>query len=192
MPTNKPKLFHLQWKETTEYSAIVETEWTAEEIQAHALSSEYSDDDGQPIWHHLIEEQILDPKDHVVSKDMEYVGAHRVDPLTRRADDLPRDKMIAIINNIREEMLRKPDLTTHQRIIDVFVHCGFDTRDEGVWGVLDCKGQWIVHNSSEDTARAFYEVNEGTWKLVSSIAKDNGGDEHFVTMDEREQNAPEL
>lgn len=192
MPTKTPKLFHLQWKETIEHSAIVETDWTAEEIQAHALSSEYSDDEGQPIWHHLIEEQILDPKDHVVSKDLEFVGAHRIDPLTITASDLPRDKMIAIIDNVREEMLRKPDSAFHQRLVDVFVQCGFDTRDEGVWGVLDCKGQWIVHNTSEDTARAFYEVNGGTWKLCSAITIDTNGSEHYVTMEEREQCAPAL
>jgi hypothetical protein len=196
MPTNKPKLFHVAWREILEHSALVETDWTTEEIQAHALSSEHAPegDEGRPIWQFLIEEQILDPRDHIVGRELELVNIERVSPLHVSAESLPRDKMIEIVNAVREALLREKTPDTCRRIFDVFVQAGLDPTDEGVWGVLGANAEggaeWLVHLTSEGTARSFWEANEGTWKLCTSITKDKAGDTAYVTMEEREQNAP--
>lgn len=186
MPLKKPKLFHIRWKETIEYAAVVETDWTPDEIQAHSLSTEFSGGDGRPVWQGLVEEQILEPREHVVSRELEYLGVERVNPLSITAEHLPRDKVVALLDEVREALVRKPDDSFHTKIVNLMVTFGLDPVEPGSWGVLDRNSMWPVYCVSEDVARAYWETRTDGWKLCSAITTDKAGTDHYIAIEERD------
>ena len=186
MPAKKPKLYHLRWDEHIKYSAVIETDWTSDEIQAHTISAEYSgDEESRPIWQELIETQVLEPNDHVVGRELEYRGVVEASPLSITAENLPHDKKVALIDHLREMLVRKPDGAFREQVVDVFKHFGLDPFDPGSWGVIDRWGHWAVYKVSEEMAQDYWDTHTECWRLCSSITEDKSGD-HYVVMDERE------
>lgn len=189
MPTKKPKTYHIRWKETIHYSAAVQTTWTPDEIVAHDLSSP-SDEEYRPVWQDLLERQVIDPSENVVEREIEFVEAVEASPVDTRAEHLTADSRIELLDHIRELVGRKWQAGEFvEAVTSAFKDFGMQPYESGEWGVMDRWGRWALYLVTEEAAVDYWERNEGMWRLCSSIMPDKGGD-HFVVMEEREQNAP--
>lgn len=192
MPTKNPKTYHLRWKETIHYSATVQTDWTPDEIVAHDLSTHPEEEEPTPVWQRLLEEQVIDPLENVVVREVEFIEAVEASPIDTRAESLTGDARIDLIDHIRELAGRKWQKDEFLEAVNAaFDEVGLQPYEPGEWGVLDRWGKWAVYQVTEDVAVDYWEKNDGTWRLCSSITVDKGGD-HYITMGEREQNAPSL
>jgi hypothetical protein len=189
MPTKNPKTYHILWKETIFYSAAVQTNWTPDEIVAHDLSTP-EDEEALPVWQKLLEEQIVDPSESVVEREIEFMDAVEASPVDTRAESLTADARVELIDNIRDLVARKWEKDEfYEAVNETFKAFGLAPYEPGEWGVRDRWGRWAIYQVTEEAAWAYWEKHDGTWQLCSSITPDKGGD-HFVVMEEREGNAP--
>lgn len=190
MPTDKKKRYHLSWTEVIERTAVIETDWTPEEMQAQAVSAEYSDST-RPAWEDMLDEQILEPQDHITARDLHLQDIILADPASMSGVDLPRDRKIELIDRMRELSFRQWGADGYQKEVrKLYEELGFPLPEQGDWGVMDRHGAWMVYQVSEVVARRYWEEHSGMYTLCASIVEGPGGSGGYVIMEERPENSP--
>lgn len=191
MPTKNPKRYRLTWKETKLFSAVVETEWTPEEIVAHALSVEYSEEEEtKPVWQELLDMQVVDPSEHVLEHEMEFISAEPAVAADTRAEHLPLDRKLELIDRLRNlTYQRRGNAELFDQMQKIFDECGLSPVEPGEWGVIDCWGTWACYQVTEEMARQYWAEHEGSWRLCAGVVAEEHGD-HYITIEERGDNTP--